>query len=374
VKPIAYARLVSSLYDAAIEPQLWPAALQSIADAFNAVGAACIIFNKETDRVSWLSLAGPSTEFRADYVSHFATLDLYSPLLRASPDRRWLRLSRSIPKTILHRDEWYNDFVLRSDIIDIIGARLFECRHYVTVFGVHQAPGRPLHAAARSAELTGIQETLRKAAQLQIQLSRVGWRSEVALRAKEQLAVGLILTDAAGRVVEMNEAAELSINSCGALAIRNGRLEAQRAFERKRLGQLIAAACAEDRTELSAGRMLVGNKDGRPVLIVTVTPLSTRLMANDRPLAMLLVADADRPTPSAGVLAELFGLTPAESRLTVQILAGAKLPEISSRGGVQISTLRTHLSSILQKLKVERQTDLVRLLANLQLPRLTKDR
>ena len=64
-------------------------------------------------------------------------------------------------------------------------------------------------------------------------------------------------------------------------------------------------------------------------------------------------------------MAEFFGLSPAESRLAVALLAGKKLSEIAMEFGVQITTLRTQLSSILRKTGVTRQIDLIRLLSNI---------
>ena len=50
--------------------------------------------------------------------------------------------------------------------------------------------------------------------------------------------------------------------------------------------------------------------------------------------------------------------------LAVALLAGKKLVEIAGDFGVQITTLRTQLSSILRKTGVTRQVDLIRLLSN----------
>jgi DNA-binding CsgD family transcriptional regulator len=46
------------------------------------------------------------------------------------------------------------------------------------------------------------------------------------------------------------------------------------------------------------------------------------------------------------------------------VLAGKKLGEVAMEFGVQITTLRTQLSSILRKTGVTRQIDLIRLLSN----------
>jgi DNA-binding NarL/FixJ family response regulator len=57
--------------------------------------------------------------------------------------------------------------------------------------------------------------------------------------------------------------------------------------------------------------------------------------------------------------AEFFRLSPTESRLAVALLAGKKLSEVAMESGVQITTLRTQLSSILPKTGVTRQIDLI---------------
>ena len=98
---------------------------------------------------------------------------------------------------------------------------------------------------------------------------------------------------------------------------------------------------------------------------MTVAPLGVELAVYERPLAMILVADPDARTPSERDLAAFFGLSPAESRLAVALLAGKKLGEVAIDFGVQITTLRTQLGSILRKTGVTRQVDLIRLLSNI---------
>jgi DNA-binding CsgD family transcriptional regulator len=85
----------------------------------------------------------------------------------------------------------------------------------------------------------------------------------------------------------------------------------------------------------------------------------------DLPLAMVLVSTPDENHVSEAELSELYGLSPAESRLAIAIAFGKRLNELPSEFGVQITTLRTQLSSILKKCEVERQSDLVRLISNI---------
>jgi DNA-binding CsgD family transcriptional regulator len=80
---------------------------------------------------------------------------------------------------------------------------------------------------------------------------------------------------------------------------------------------------------------------------------------------MILVADPDARSPSERDLAEFFGLSRAESRLTAALLAGKRLREVAADSGIQITTLRTQLSSVLRKVGVSRQTELIRVLSNI---------
>src|SRR5258705_3773432 len=136
-------RTISNIYDAALAPDLWPAALQSVMDEAGAVGAGYSLFNKRTERVEWLSQWGPLVGREADYFSHYHALDHYRPILEVLPAGRWWRISECLPETLLRRDEWYNDYLLRAGIDDALSARLCESASHVVVFGVsHGMTGR----------------------------------------------------------------------------------------------------------------------------------------------------------------------------------------------------------------------------------------
>ena len=96
---------------------------------------------------------------------------------------------------------------------------------------------------------------------------------------------------------------------------------------------------------------------------LTVAPLRDDLTIDGRPLAMVIVTDPDAQSVSASDLADCFGLSPAESRIALALMTGKRLADIAVAFGVQITTLRTQLSSILRKAGVKRQIDLLRVLS-----------
>jgi DNA-binding CsgD family transcriptional regulator len=64
-------------------------------------------------------------------------------------------------------------------------------------------------------------------------------------------------------------------------------------------------------------------------------------------------------------LREMFGLTPAETRLALTLLEGVTLREAAARFETSQHTTRTQLAGIFEKTGTNRQTDLVRLLMRL---------
>jgi DNA-binding CsgD family transcriptional regulator len=186
----------------------------------------------------------------------------------------------------------------------------------------------------------------------------------VALQALDRLCSGVIVSDDLGRVVEMNRCAQAMVRLEDGLAVRNGQLCARRAFETAKMAKLISAAAAAGKAGIAAGRMLIGRGDGRPAYLLTVAPLHPDLAIGDPPLAMIVIVDPERHSPSDSELIELFGFSPAEARLAVALMTGKTLTEIAGEFGLQVATLRTQLRSILRKVGAKRQSDLVRIFSS----------
>jgi len=192
------------------------------------------------------------------------------------------------------------------------------------------------------------------------------WHGLVAPRVLDQLSVGIFITDGGGRLVGTNLAGERLLQLDDGLMIRNGQLAARRVFESAKLAMLTAAAAADP--SAAPGRMTVGRRGADQLeYLVTVAPLGVDLPGHGGSLAMILVAIPGEPSPSERDLAEFFGLSRAESRLAAALMTGQTLCEIAKRFDLQVTTLRTQLSTILRKVGVKRQADLVRVLSTVRI-------
>src|SRR5256885_15955323 len=82
---------ISSIYNAALVPNLWPAALDLAVDSVGGGGAAYYVWNKRTGQVEWLSMSGPLVNTTADYARYYYALHPYRPIFETVPSGRVLR-------------------------------------------------------------------------------------------------------------------------------------------------------------------------------------------------------------------------------------------------------------------------------------------
>ena len=84
-----FVRAVSRISEAALAPESWPAALQSITEAVGALGVGSLLLNKQTGDVEWMSLAGLNLDVK-DYIDYYGARDPYRSVLQTTPSGNWV--------------------------------------------------------------------------------------------------------------------------------------------------------------------------------------------------------------------------------------------------------------------------------------------
>jgi DNA-binding CsgD family transcriptional regulator len=99
-----------------------------------------------------------------------------------------------------------------------------------------------------------------------------------------------------------------------------------------------------------------------PVMVSTLwgNHLRYGLGRLDAPLAVVFVTIPEEPQEApAELLRRLFGLTPAEARLSERLVQGRTVDEAARDLDISTGTARIHLKSVFAKTGVSRQTELV---------------
>lgn len=100
-------------------------------------------------------------------------------------------------------------------------------------------------------------------------------------------------------------------------------------------------------------------------LQVMLYPLGRDAVLCGSAAAMFIVDPAKSPVPDNDLLGLFYGLTPAEARLAGALAQGATVEEYGAMHRLTANTVRTHLKRALSKTGTHRQSQLVRLVANL---------
>jgi DNA-binding CsgD family transcriptional regulator len=80
--------------------------------------------------------------------------------------------------------------------------------------------------------------------------------------------------------------------------------------------------------------------------------------------ALLVISDLQpKPQPQASVLAQTFGLTPAETRLASIMASGISIERAADQLGLSRATVRNQLKAVFAKTATHRQSELVALLS-----------
>jgi DNA-binding CsgD family transcriptional regulator len=362
-------RIISRLHDAAFDPRLWSGVLQSVTEAVGAIGAAYIIRDTRTGRIDWAKFLGPSAELTRDYITRFAAKDPFTDLLTGY-EETWVKLSEQLAAPELLRNEWYNEFVLKSGVRDIVAAQVSNTGSHTAVFAIHEGIGEEPLPPEHRRRLDQFLEPLRRAAEVQLRLRELEWKSDVVARAFKHVTTGVIVVDAHGLVVEMNGLAERVVRRGDGLVLHNGALGAARVFETAKLGAAIISATRPGGAATSS-RILIGRHTSKHDYILgskhdyilAVSPLGLNLGFYSDPMALIIVVDPDARSPRADDLSAYFGLSSAEARLATQLMAGKTMGDIAAETGAAMGTLRSQLRSVLKKINVERQADLFLVLA-----------
>jgi DNA-binding CsgD family transcriptional regulator/PAS domain-containing protein len=187
------------------------------------------------------------------------------------------------------------------------------------------------------------------------------------------ISAGMFLVDATGRIVHANAAGQMMLQGASVLHAELGRLIANDPLARRTLAETFATAGNGDAAVGIKGIAVpLVARDGERY-VAHVLPLTSgarrQAGASYAAVAALFVHKAALDTPSPPeAIAKAYKLTPMELRVLLAIVEVGGVPEVAEAFGVAETTVRTHLHQTYQKTGVNRQADLVKLVAGFSNP------
>jgi DNA-binding CsgD family transcriptional regulator len=178
----------------------------------------------------------------------------------------------------------------------------------------------------------------------------------------DALKLGVVLANADGRILYANRAAQEMMRDGGPLRDRDGILRAESGAASAEIRAAIrhAGGCGNGRTSLA---VRLTEPDHTPVVAHVLALAAGR--AEPAAVAAVFINPTVDNGSSAQAVAATFGLTPAETRVLGRVLSGCSVVKAAAELGIAPTTARTHLDSIFAKTGVSRQSQLLRLAAQI---------
>lgn len=183
--------------------------------------------------------------------------------------------------------------------------------------------------------------------------------------ALNRIAVGVFLIDVDRKVLSRNRRAdELLAEADGITLGREGLLRGEKPAQTQALRDIIDVAIARVGTSNRQGSDAVAltRDSGKRPLIAVACPLGREPAAPGEPAVGLFVTDPEwRSSDAAQAVAQLYGLSPAETRLALALVRGLRLDEIADEFGLSRNTVSYTLKNLFRKTETDRQADLISL-------------
>jgi len=375
--------VIGTIYEAPLDPRKWDHVVQLLRQATRSQQGHLFSATIHDNLKTWTSSRDLYLGFDNEQLSFGDVLAIGQRIHDPSlTDPHLLRFDPSqagkafLTFELLPVDEWsrstfYNEF-----------ARFFRSYQGVAAMMVHD-DGR-MHALAfyRSAEdpLYGEEDKrlvdvfvphIRRAIALYSKLQAAHAQATVLRNSIDTMTSATVLLDQSGKVILLNAAAERLLKRCPELFVRRDRLCARHHADAEKLHQLIKRVTNGKGRRSVGGAVTVQRAPWQPPLQVMAAPVSldvrTSVTTGLGSVAMLIIQDPNEETRvPQEVVATMFGLTSAETRLLMALINGRTVKEYADDAGLTQNTVRAYLKSIFAKTKTSRQSDLVRLMSGLR--------
>lgn len=274
-------------------------------------------------------------------------------------------LADRVDRATLHASAYHRELLAPDAIADMLALNVAIGDSYTGSFRIARRTGSRPFAILEKSLMARLYPHLGCALASFERSRRCRIENRAYIGTLDQLSLGVIILNDRGDMVRSNGPASRLVAG-GSLSIVAGKVRAAVPEEDKALAAAIdATLTGEGSGDRRRGWLaLTGPDDGTRVHLL-LKPIDGDGGGDDRqrPLGVAIyVTGAERATnvtPTA--CAALFGLSPAEATLLVELLGGASILSASTMLGISESTARTQLRSMFAKTGTHRQADLVRL-------------
>ncbi|WP_150291453.1 helix-turn-helix transcriptional regulator [Sphingobium estronivorans] len=339
------------LYSGLSGPDPWAEFLTSVRLHFDAAFATAILTPTAAQKPGMIVTpdVGPAA---IDMAGEFFPCDPFIGL----PEGQVISSTRFVGKQVYRASRFYRDYVAHYGIGDILGIDLMARSGFQMRVRICRSDDRADFTPDEHDWLGHFVPHLRTALDLYERFQALNGEDDIYDNAIEQLSIGTILLDRTGSVVRCNGIARTVLDERDTIRLVGNRLS----FSSPAADRKFRKAIAEPRETGAALKfMRVERLSGRRDIGIAIRPLPSRSVGAAPTMALFLTDPQRQAALTGRAVADIFGLTPMEGEIAACLSNGLCLSQTAAILSIAQNTVRAHLRSIFDKLRVTRQSQLV---------------
>lgn len=357
----AFSETIRLIYDAALTPEIWPAALSRVGALFDAEGAAIVFYRNNSP-----------TEF------------IHAPDLKPAVDiyvaeewwRHDLHAHRAIERSLIAGDVLsdrtiatpteiethpiYREFFARVGFGWIMSCILLPEKDSLVAISLPRAKAKGAYTESETHFLQLVGRHVEQSLRLSLRLGELEASASVLRAAMNAIDAQIFALDAMRGLVMANSTSTERFEECFARV--GGRVVARSLAERKAFDDLVASAEANVQGQSRPRPCLLTGTDGRRTAVwaMPLTKEAHHRIGLTEPAHVLLIAtqiESDRRIDPS-VIRDIFQLSLGEARIASLVGTGVTVREAAKTLGITEGTARLVLKQVFRKLGINRQTEL----------------
>jgi DNA-binding CsgD family transcriptional regulator len=354
-------RLVTAVYDAALDASKWDAAMEMFAAEFSPAHDpnACLMWEHPTTHdVRFVGTANIEPVARSLYAAGMAITNPLTQSLERIQVGEVLDTDQLVSREALKQSFFYENFLRHWDLERFIGALVDEWAGERLVFFIGGNAGWDIQPGLRMVKV--LVPHIQRAARISLRLGEVDLINAASTAALDRAPSGIMILRSDFDVVGVNEPA-MALVEAGVIQLRDGRAvfpdprtDAELRWLREAPANTtiaIRGRAGSDHTLMLAMRLPA---EVRPVPRGVLEGATIMLLTGSAHAAPLVAPDWARAW---------WGLTETETLIADAVGRGRPVSQIALDRGISENAVRFHLKAIFKKTEVESQAQLAAVLA-----------
>jgi DNA-binding CsgD family transcriptional regulator len=366
--------IIGEIYDASLEPELWPDVLGKTAKY--TPGLAASLFAKDVNSKNFelhYQSGGIDQHYIHSYRDKYSRIDPMTAIHYFTEVGEPTSIVNLCPYHEFVETRFFKEWSAPQGVVDFVGAAIEKRGTSVAMFGVFRHETHGLVDDATRRRIRIILPHIRRAVAIGRAIDLKSTQAATFLTVFNSMSASMFLIDAGSRIVHANSSGYAMLAAENVLRADSGRIAPYDAKARQELREMFDASAKGDAALGVRGIAFpILARDGENYL-AHLLPLTSgargQTGSSFGAAAILLVQKASPAVPAIPeVIAKTYKLTPTELRILLAIAEIGGVSEVSEAFGVSETTIKFHLKNLFEKTGARRQADLVRLLSGFATP------